>query len=57
MATFPDIIGYISQCAICPQTALTRTQHPKGGFICPRCREVVGWGDVDVAQAEPSVTR
>jgi len=53
MATFPDIIGYISQCAICPQTALTRTQYPKSDrFICPRCREVIG---PDIAQAEPDL--
>nr|WP_192830587.1 hypothetical protein [Mycobacterium sp. UM_NZ2] len=53
MATDPDVLGYISQCAICPQTALTRTAHPANDrFICPRCREVVG---EDITAA--SVTR
>lgn len=52
MSALADVLGFISQCAICPQSALTRTQHPRGAFICPACREVVGWGDVDVAQAE-----
>ncbi|MEB3021281.1 hypothetical protein [[Mycobacterium] crassicus] len=43
MAADSDILGFISQCAICPQSALTRTPHPPGDrFICPRCREVVG---------------
>lgn len=53
-----DVLGYISQCTICPQKALTRHPHPADApFICDRCRAVTGWGDVDVAQAEPSVTR
>lgn len=57
-AVDPDVLGYISQCTICPQKALTRTAHPADApFICDRCRQVTGWGDVDVAQAEPSVTR
>lgn len=58
MSAPADVLGFISQCAICPQTALTRNQYPKAArFICPRCREVVGWGDVDVAQAEPTAFR
>ncbi|MDQ2628394.1 MAG: hypothetical protein M3Y90_15550 [Actinomycetota bacterium] len=50
----PDVLGYISQCGLCGQRALTRTAHlAVDRFVCPRCREVTGWGDVDVAQAEP----
>lgn len=53
-ADFPDVIGYISQCDICPQKVIILAPRPSGGqFVCPRCREVTGWGDVDVAQAEP----
>lgn len=51
----PDVLGYISQCGICPQKVIIRAPRPSSGqFICPRCREVTGWGDVDVAQAEPA---
>lgn len=49
-----DVLGYIQACEVCGQRALTRTAHPRANpFVCPRCLEVTGWGDVDVAQAEP----
>lgn len=50
-----DVLGYLCHCDICGQRALTRSQHTptRNPFVCPRCREVTGWGDVDVAQAEP----
>lgn len=51
----PDVIGYVSACDVCGQRVLTRS-HPSADFTCPACREAMGWGDVDVAQAEPSVT-
>lgn len=56
MATFPDIIGYLCQCEWCGQRALTRAQHPSESdpFMCPACR-AAGWGDVDIAQAEPDL--
>lgn len=57
MATDLDVIGYLSTCDVCGQRALTRRQHRGGDdFTCAACREVTGWGDVDVAQAEPRVT-
>lgn len=49
----PDVLGYISQCDICPQRALTRAPHSQSDpFICTRCREVTG---DDVALAEPDL--
>ena len=47
------IIGFHVQCNVCPQKALVDEQ-PDGDWTCPRCAEVTGgFGDVDVAQAEP----
>lgn len=55
-----DVIGYLAQCAICPQRALLTVQLDD--WVCPRCAEVVptianepGFGDVDVAAAEPTI--
>ncbi|MGE2714219.1 hypothetical protein ACQI4L_09190 [Mycolicibacterium litorale] len=33
------IIGFLVQCAICPQQALI-AQQPDGDWLCPRCAEV-----------------
>lgn len=49
-----DVLGYISQCDLCGQRALTRNPHGDK-FTCSRCREVTGWGDVDIALAEPDL--
>lgn len=50
-----ELLGFIAQCAICPQRAVVATQ-PTSGWVCPRCAgavdESAGFGDVDVAQAE-----
>lgn len=65
------VLGFIAQCAVCPQRALLDAQ-PDGDWMCPRCTEVAepvripdeyaikprfvpppGFGDIDVAQAEP----
>lgn len=55
--TGSDVIGYMSACDVCGQRVLTRSQHRGAdGFTCAACREAMGWGDVDVAQAEPQVT-
>lgn len=41
MTADPDVIGYLCQCDLCGQRALTRTPHPHANpFICSRCREV-----------------
>lgn len=54
MTATPDVIGYLCHCDVCGQRVLTRTQYTHAApFVCPRCREANGWGDVDVAQAEP----
>lgn len=34
----PEVIGFLVQCQICPQKAVTRAQHRD--WICPRCTEV-----------------
>lgn len=51
-----ELLGFIAQCAVCPQRAVVATQ-PTSGWVCPRCAGVVdegaGFGDVDVSQAEP----
>lgn len=48
-----EVLGWIVQCAVCPQRALVAAQ-PDGDWTCPRCAEVTGgFGDVDLAQAEP----
>lgn len=47
------VLGFQVQCSICPQKALVDEQ-PDGAWTCPRCAEVAGgFGDIDVAQAEP----
>lgn len=50
-----DVLGYVSQCCLCGQRAVTL--HPHGrDWECPKCVEVTGgFGDVDVAQAEALV--
>lgn len=49
----PAVLGFLVQCATCPQRAVVDNQ-PAQDWVCPRCSEVVGgFGDVDVAQAEP----
>lgn len=64
-----DAIGFIAQCATCPQRAVLHIQVP-GDWHCPRCNEPAdpfvgalqeiqkinaraGFGDVDVDQGEP----
>lgn len=32
----PEVIGFIAQCATCPQRAVLRLQ-PVTGWQCPRC--------------------
>lgn len=51
--TAPNILGWIAQCD-CGQQALVATQ-PSGDWVCPRCAANMrgGFGDVDVAAAEP----
>ncbi len=49
-----DVIGYLSACNVCGQRVLTRGQHGFDEFTCAACRGAMGWGDVDVAQAEPT---
>lgn len=50
----PAVLGFLVQCQICPQQALVDAQ-PDGDWTCPRCAEVTGgFGDIDVAQAEPA---
>ncbi|MCV7065627.1 hypothetical protein H7H51_07695 [Mycolicibacterium farcinogenes] len=45
---------YIVQCSVCPQRAALAARPDPSGWTCPRCAEVTGgFGDVDVAQAEP----
>ena len=52
----PAVLAFLVQCAICPQQALVDAQ-PVGDWTCPRCAEVTGgFGDIDVAQAEPTTT-
>lgn len=47
------VLGFIVQCVVCPQQALVDEQLD-GDWTCPRCAEVTGgFGDIDVAQAEP----
>lgn len=47
------VLGFHVQCAVCPQRAFVATQ-PDKDWICPRCQDLSpGFGDVDVAQAEP----
>jgi hypothetical protein len=49
----PAVLGFLAQCNVCPQQAMLATQ-PDKGWVCPRCAEVSGgFGDIDVAQAEP----
>lgn len=49
----PQILGFLAQCD-CGQQALVATQ-PSGDWVCPRCAANMrgGFGDVDVAAAEP----
>lgn len=37
--TDPDTLGFIAQCAVCPQNAVLATQ-PGASWVCPRCAEV-----------------
>ncbi|MBU8833629.1 hypothetical protein [Mycolicibacterium goodii] len=34
------IIGFIAQCAVCPQRAVLTDQPDPDGWLCPRCAEV-----------------
>lgn len=48
------VLGFIVQCAVCPQKAVVATQ-PAGEWVCPRCVEVVDAdGVVDACIACPS---
>lgn len=51
------VLGFIAQCQTCPQKAVVDTQPPEGGWVCPRCSDARGFGDVDIAQAEPGAHR
>lgn len=39
-AVAPGVLGFIVQCAVCPQKAVLSRQ-PAGEWVCPRCAEVV----------------
>lgn len=45
-ATAPAVLGFIVQCAVCPQKAVLSRQ-PAGEWVCPRCAEVVDADEID----------
>ena len=54
MTATVEVLGYLTGCELCGQRALTRNQLAHDvAFVCDRCRQVAGWGDVDVDQVGP----